>query len=255
MNKFKKYKIVFTSDLRSDKVNIKEIASRRRVGNELEKISKNKWKQLVIKAKSDGKKLWESEVYRFETVKFSGGNLNFTVSTIPFSVRLGMNSFTDRVKKLGLDFASLGLFSSCFVLTKDKKYLFIEKSDKYYTNRKYSFIGGVISKSERVLKNGQDLFGVVAKEIVEESTISPSKIRNLRLRDGYITENYNFCLLFEAELKVTFKELKESFSKKKIDEALNIIGIGRKELPDFIKKLPDKDLPKFEILNLGGTEA
>lgn len=244
-----KIKTLFKGNLRPEDVIIREVKSGRKIDKDLEKLAAGKWQEIVEKAHLENKKVWDSEIYRLEKV-ISNGATTLWVSTIKYSTRVAMREFTELIKKLGLKYAPMGMYSSCFVKTSDDKYLFIEKSDKYFTTRKYSFIGGVISKSEKIIKDDKDLFESVKREINEEIKVPSKNISSLILKAGYVTETFNFCLVFEAKLKVTVEELKEIFYKKKIDEAVNIIGIERDQLPDFIAMLPENDRPKFKVIGL-----
>lgn len=245
------YRIVFNSKTELDKVVIQEQASTRKINSELEELCKTKWQDIQLEAKSKGSGVWDSEVYRFEKAELNNNLLHLTVSTIPFSIRLAMNSYTDRVGILGSNYAPFGMFTSCFVRTSDEKLLFIERSGKFFSDRKIAFIGGVLSKTEAILSNRADLFNEVLKELSEEIYVESSLVETIRLTSGYITENFNFCLIFDIRLQETFEEVRDTFKKKMSEgEAANVIGITRDQLREFASTLPTKDAIKFEIMGL-----
>lgn len=244
------YKVLFSNKhLVSNDVIIEEVESKREINNELESSCRGEWRKIIAEAKEQGRKIWESRIYRFESCRWSGNQVFFNFSTIPFSIRFSLNQFTNRIRDLGFEYAALGLFSSCFVETADNKFVFIKKSRKYYTLRQYSFIGGVLSKDERELKNGQDLFREVQKEISEEIGCEID-IKNIFLEAGYITENFNFCLIFYAKTDLFFSNLSKLF-KNGDGETARVIGIEHHKLVEFSRKyLLPKDYVKFDMVEL-----
>ncbi len=243
------YKIVFKDFLAAKSIVIKEVVSSRIIDSNLEKKCKDKWKTMIIDAKQKGKKLWDSDVYRFESGEIKNGILYLKVSTVPFSIRFPMNFYTEQLENLGANYGSMGMFTSCFVKTLDNKFIFIEKSGKYYSNKKVSFVGGVLSKTEKILLNGKDLFNEVLKEVREEIGISGVDIDKKIFRCIYITNDKNVCLIFDIFLNKAFNELKNKFSIKNDGEAKELIGITEFEFKNFIKKIDKKDAVKFSVMN------
>lgn len=250
------YTTVFTSNLSAVDVKVKEIVCSRKIDSNLEDACAEAWQKKVETALEQGQQLWDSELYRFERAKLKDGILDLKISTIPFSSRFGMNECTELISKLGIDYAPLGIFTSCFVWTSDGKMLFIKKSLKYLSNRPHraSFIGGVLSKSEKIIKSGEDMFKEVLKEIKEETSLE-APLDALRLRAGYITENYNFCLVFEIHLEISAAEAEIIFSapagKIGDGEALALVVVDTEHIPLFVEQeLLPRDIPKFEILGM-----
>ncbi len=243
------YTIVFKNDIREDSILIKEMSSSRKIDDSLEHLCTETWQKTVEEASLKGQKLWDSEVYRFQGVSEENGKTVLTVGTIPFSIRFAMNKHTALVRQLGEAYYPLGMYTSCLVKTKDDKYIFIEKSNKFYTDKKYAFVGGILSKSERIISSGADLFASAKIEIVEELGLSQSHIADTVLSAGYKTENCNFCLLFNITITCTFDEVQEYFAQETDGEAKNIIGITQSELPVFAKNLEDKDKIRLKVLD------
>lgn len=245
--------VLFSGTRSPADVFIKEVDSTRMIDATLEEKCKRAWDTMLIEAAQAKRKLWDSDIYRFESADKNGKKLNLSLSTIPFSIRLGMNMHTNEIKRLGTAYASQGIFTSCFVQTTDNVYIFLEKSEHYFTPKKISFIGGVVSKSERTLINGRDLFEEVGKEIKEEIGVYIRNIDHIHLKTGYRTENFNVCFLFEVLVPFTFSEVQEIFSKDHGDEAKNIIGFSRDTLASRISLFEPKDAVKFKILDLVET--
>jgi hypothetical protein len=206
---------------------------------------------MLLDAKNKHKELWNSEIYRFESVDIKNGVVNLNISTILFSTVLPMNKYIRANKDFDSKFAPLGMFTSCFIRTTDNKYIFLKKSDKYYSTKKISFIGGTLSKTEKILTTGNDLFNEARKEIKEEIGLDESDIKSLVLKSGYVTENFGFCLLFEAVLRCDFNTAKDRFKLYNDGEGSDIIGVDEKKLIDYTKgNLDEFDVTKINILKL-----
>jgi hypothetical protein len=217
--------VLFRGNWFSNQISVHIEQSTRRLNNSLEKNSKDTWEEMLKEARSRGSKLWDSTVYRFESFKEKDGEISLHFSTIPFSTRLGMNKHTNQVKALGKKYAPMGLFSSCLVETADNDYVFIEKSTKFYTDKKYAWVGGVFSESELTLNNGDDLLSAVKAEILEELGLSSEQIGPLTLEAGYTTDNWNVCMLFGTKISITSEQLAIIFTKKNDGEAKELLFI------------------------------
>ena len=210
-----------------------EVASTRKIDSRLEKLAEQEWKKLVRKCKKEGRRIWDSQLYRLEKLENYAGKVSFTVSTIPFSVRIGLRKFSGEIKKKGLAYAPLGMFTRCLVKSREGKFLFIEKSDKYFATRKFSWIGGVLSKTEREIKGGDDLFAETKKEIKEET--GAREIEEIFLKGGYVTQSFNFCLFFEARLRETVPQLRQRLKHLRQPETKRLIVVDEEEMGEFIK--------------------
>jgi hypothetical protein len=248
--KIKNYTIIFAGALTAEQVSIQERQTTRLIDVDLQTRAEKHWQNMLAEASVQGKKIWDSQVYRFESGTIKDNQLHLQLSTIPFSIRVALNKETKRLGELGEFFFPLGMYTSIILHTADGQYVFIEKSDKYFTNKRFAFVGGVLSKSEKVLTSGQDLFDEVSKELKEELGLSDIHIDSVLLRAGYRTENYNFCLLFEVTLTETLVEVQSLFAAGNDGEAKRVIGIEPKELGSFVQLLEDKDKIKFEILDM-----
>ncbi len=244
------YSIIFKHDYLPSQITFTEVPSSRKIDPILEASCKARWVELIHEAKESGKQIWDSETYRFELAQVGPDGLSLVLSTIPFSIWRSMNFVIDKVQQLGLSYSSKGMYSSCFFLTSDGKYVFIEDSGKYLNRRPIMFIGGVLSKSEKELKSGFDLFNEAEKEVIEEAGAHQEDIESTVLNAGYITESYNICLIFTIKLSITFDQLVERFNQNNDGEAKGLIGITKSGLSEFAKQLNKKELPKFELMGL-----
>jgi len=230
-------------------ITLSRVKSSRKINSSLENICKQKWNEKLIRLNKTKTKLWDSEVYRFEKIYQIKNSLIINVSTIPLSIRLMMNNFTEKIQKLGLNYAPLGMFFSCFVLTKDCYFLFVKKSQYFYFDRKFAFIGGILSKTENNNTSKCNIFNEVKKEMKEEIGVINQNIDSLNLLGHYKTSNFNFCLLFKIKLNITIEEALNGFSNRTEQEIEKIIPVHKNNLQNFIlQNMSAKDSIKFSFL-------
>lgn len=238
--------ILFNGSWSKSDVSIQETTSSRIISNEIEDLAQKSWKESLFEAKKKGQKIWDSLIYRFEDSQVKNETLRLSVSTIKYSTRVGMNRLTARIKSLGVSYAPQGMFSSCLVKTKEGKYIFIKKSNKYWTNKKVSWVGGIFSQDEVPLAHGEDLFKAVKNEVCEEIGIPYKYLDDTRLHFGFLTRNWNVCLLFKINLSLTADEIEDYYDKYSDDEASGILFVD-KNLTEIWKEMPSRDKVKFEL--------
>jgi hypothetical protein len=242
--------VIFQGNYSQDQVSIDEVESTRLINEDLESKCKDRWNESLQQAATEGKQIWDSTVYRYENSLVKEDSLELNLSTIPFSMRWSMNSFTADIATLGLEYAARGMYTSCFVITHDNKYVFIEDAGKHLNRRKYMFVGGTLSKTEKELDTGEDLFNEARKECIEEAGAKPADINSVVLNAGYITNSYSVCLIFTVTLNITFNELVERFNESNDGEAKGLIGVEKEELRKFALGLDVKEHVKFRLLGL-----
>ncbi len=237
---------LFSGSWLMDNVNVQEISSSRIISNKLDDLAQKNWRVSLSEAKKRGQKIWDSLVYRFEDSQVEDGVLQLSVSTIKYSTRIEMNRLTDDVQSLGRPYASQGMFSSCLIKTKEGKYIFIKKSNKYWTSKKVSWVGGIFSQDEVQLIHGKDLFKAVKNEIHEEIGVPYKYLDEVRLHFGYLTQNWNVCFLFKINLDLTVTEVKSYYEKYSDDEASEILFVD-KNLTEIWKDMSPRDKVRFEL--------
>ena len=242
--------ILFDGRWTAQNIEVNEIQSTRLVDRNLESALSVSWNNTVDAARKEGKKVWDSDVYRFEHLELSMEKLYLYFSIIPFSVRLEMNKYTEKIRQLGQSYGAKGLFSSCLVKTVDGYFVFVLKSDTYLTQKKYAWVGGVLSKSEEIIRSGSDLFRSAEREVFEELGVKKEHITETTLRVGYLTENWNVCLLFFVQLSLTKNELQKQFESFSDDEAKDLVFINENDNNDSLSIFEEKDRIKFVLMGV-----
>ena len=203
--------------------------SSRKIDQTIEEKVKQVWQQKIKEAKGSGKKIWDQLVYRLEKIDVKKNTCKLEFSTIPFSIRSSINDFTNDLVKKGEEYLPMAAYSSIFIETADGKFVFGEKSDKYFTNRKYSYIGGVFNKSEE-RDDGVDLFAASSDEVKEELGIDDSDFEEFNLLGGLRTESWNVALVFYCKLKLTKDEISEKFKERNELELKSLFFVGKEEV-------------------------
>ena len=227
--------ILFSRKYKVDNVQFKfEEVSNRKQSEALEDKCKTEWQIMLENAEKEGKKVWDQDVFRLESFNVDT-NVNLNFSTIPFSVRYAMNKFTDDVLALGQEYYPMACDSAIFVKTADGKYVFIQKSDKLLSRRKFSFIGGVFNRAkDKTFSENNELFNSAITEINEELGIQLSIDNNLELRGAFINQTCNVCFVFEHTLELTEEQIQESFAKNHDEEVESLIFVEPNNLEDFV---------------------
>lgn len=233
---------------KTSSVSISHILSTRKIDDKLENAAKITWEQDCNQAVASGKQMWDSNLYRLEDISNTNNQTQIIFSEIKYSIRKTLSKFTTEIENLGLDYASKGCFSSLFIKTRDNKYVFIEKSDKYITNKKYSFVGGVMCKDECEINTVDALFFSAEKEITEEIGVDLKHILNNELVSVYLTDTFNYCFLYITTIELTFEEVLDAFKKSNDGEAKAVIGIDDMNIETFKKQMDEKDQVKFDWL-------
>lgn len=203
----------------------------RKINKALESKCKKIWSEIKKESYKSGKEVWDSIVYRLNNIEVRNDAIRLHLGTIPFSTRLALNQCTNDLITLGEGYHPMALYTSVFVKTKDNYYVFIEKSDKLHSNRRTSFVGGILSKSEKIVNNGQDLFESVRNELVEELGLDIDKLRRFRMLGGFINRTLNVCLLFKCNLSLGMKDVEKAFCvnhEQEVDKLIFMKDIKKK---------------------------
>lgn len=227
-----KSKILFKGNFSKKVVTCKyNEVSFRKIDSVIEKKAKQIWQQKIQEAKDSGKKIWDQPVYRLEKFHVSQKTCELEFSTIPFSIRLSIKDYTNDLIKKGEEYLPMAVYSSIFVETNDGKFVFGEKSDRYFANRKYSYIGGVFNRSEKYDEEA-DFFAASCNEVKEELGIDGGDVEKISLLGAIRTESCNVALVFYCRLKLTEAEITKKFSKRNELELKSLFFAKRKNLRD-----------------------
>ncbi len=246
-------KILFQGSFSAQDVTCKfHKVSSRKIDPGIEEKTKQIWQQKLKEAKKQGKKIWDQPVYRLERFQVDGNVCQLELSTIPFSIRSSIKEFTDDLAKKGEEYLPMAIYSSIFIETADHDFVFGEKSDKYVTNRKYSYIGGVFNKSAD--KNDKNLFAAASDEIKEELGIEDKDVEEIRLFGALRTESGNLALVLYCQLKLTKNEVIKKFEKRNELEMENLFFAKKDEVRSVAENKIGKELEFVDIFEQSSNE-
>jgi len=220
--------------------------SSRKIDPTIERKAKLRWQEILKEAKAKGKKIWDQPVYRLERFEVDLGKCVLEFSTIPFSLRTALMSYSDEISNKGTEYFPMATYSSTFVETKNGDLVYCEKSGRYMVNRKYTYIGGVFNRSEG---NNEkvDLFRESLKEVIEELDINRSDIRLFRLLGAFKSETQNVGFVFYCKLNLTSNKLLKKFADRVDDELNNLIIVGKDKAYHMGVDIIGKEVEMVEI--------
>ena len=220
--------------------------SPREIDPQIERKAKHLWNEKVQEASAKGQKIWDAKVYRLDHFE-AGEKCKLNFSTIPFSIRMGLQTCTSELASLGESFLPKATYTSVFIETDDNVFVFGSKSDKYNTTRTFTYIGGVFNHVENVETN---LFESVESEILEELGISQSEIKTLLLIGAFQSKTANVGFIFYCKLSISFETLQRICDKREDFELKTIHFVQRDDIRDFCTKRIGKEDEMVDIFDL-----
>lgn len=247
-------KILFLGNFSKNEVICKYLSgSQRKIDPKIEKQAKQTWQRNLKTARKLGRKMWDQPVYRLDEYSVGGGGCRLAFSVIPFSIRSGLMDFSKELVKKGKDYFPMATYSSIFVETADGKFLFGVKSDKFLTNRHFSYIGGVFNRVDGDCFTPQ-LFESALNETREELGVIAKDIDEFKLIGAFRSRTFNVGFIFYCKLKHLAATAKIAFDKKHDLELKNLAIVDKDDLEDFCVNKIGKEVEMFRIFERFANE-
>jgi endo-beta-N-acetylglucosaminidase D len=77
----KNYTVIFAGTLTAEQVSIQEQQTTRLIDVDLQRRAEQHWQNMLTEASVQGKKIWDSQVYRFESGTIKDNQLHLQLST------------------------------------------------------------------------------------------------------------------------------------------------------------------------------
>lgn len=249
-----KPKILFQASFSKNEVICEYLPeSQRKIDPLIEKLAKQIWQGNLKAAQKLGKKMWDQPVYRLGNFVIDRDVCRLTFSVIPFSIRIGLMDFSDKLAKKGKDYFPMATYSSIFIETADGKFIYGVKSDKFVTNRRFSYIGGVFNRAE---SDGftPPLFESAVDEVREELGVLTKDIEKFKLIGAFRSRTGNVGLIFYCKLKHSVSSAQKVFAKKHDLELKNLAIVEKSDLKDFCVNKIGKEVEMFKIFERFANE-
>lgn len=231
-------KIIFKATIPVQQIKIKRInSSSREINTELETKLKMVWENTLKKAKEEGARAWDSQMYRLENSEYSDNSLFLSISTIPYSIATSTTDYKKEIIALGEKYYTNGLFVSSLVKTKDNKFIFGNLSGNTINQNKIDLVGGVLSQDERQLESGNDLLEVLLTELTEEINVSRNEVSLSNVIGMIMTDKFQISIVFSTELNITSEKVKSKYELHNDNEFKELIFIDQDNLPNYLLAL------------------
>lgn len=230
--------VLFKENYLPDDLTIHQVPSSRKTDPDLETKIQQNWLQIEKEALEQGKKIWDSEIYRLEHFEITKkARLTLHLSTIAFSTIQGMSKYIDGIALLGPEYYSKSIFANAIIHTSDNKFVIGQNSGITVNSHEYELIGGILSKSEQTIANGFDIFSAIHKELLEEVNILSEHIVESRLIGGILTHKSRVGLLFFIQLDLSESTVRALFREKNDGELRDVMFFEKNALAEFLNNL------------------
>jgi len=246
----RKPKILLKKKINFNEVFIVEESSNRRADPLLDKKAMVIWQERLIEAEKNNQRAWDSVTYRLNSFNFKKGKFLLNCGLMNFSLRNTLKSMPE-LDSYSEDYLPKGLAIGGFIETTDNYFIFGIRSGKTLGGKgDVDFIGGILSKDEKVVENGEDLKTVLFSEIVEEIGIGRENILTSFILGLISSESGNVIILAYSTTNLSKQQVLESFKDMGDEEMANLIFVKKDKLEDFLKSLSNYRCKAVEFLKL-----
>lgn len=217
-------------------IDIVKVTSTREINSQIEADVAVVWKEKYREAIQQGKKIWDSDLYRFEKLEIKDNKVVLTLSIVKFNFVYGFQNSTYFQSSNPTYFAqhfSVG----AMIKTKDNKFIFGERGNKTVAMGKIDIIGGALSADEFQLTSGEDIQKALSKEIKEEINISPEHIKSNHLIGMISSFTSNVIILSQINLDVDSTEVIQTFKLTNDEEMKKLLFIDEEKVNDYLISL------------------
>jgi 8-oxo-dGTP pyrophosphatase MutT (NUDIX family) len=191
------------------------------------------WHDIVAEMQEKGRKIWNAELYRLEALTRTDTALHVDLSTIEVKEIHASQRIAGEYD-LGESYCTCNIFVASFIETSDGYFIFGRTNTNTLNAGRIDLIGGALSKSERIVETGDDLFLAAIAEIEEELNVPREAVQSGRLCAILKTPRSYVGVIFHARLDLNRKGFEEHFGARENDEITEAILVERSELGAFL---------------------
>lgn len=225
--------IIFSGRVEAENITVTHLPTTKNRSSELAHNLDRLWDEEVAEMTAKGRKIWNAELYRLEDFRYSCSTLSVDLSTIEVreihaSIRLSGES--DR----GESYRPRSIFVASFIETSDGKFIFGRTNANTLTAGRIDLIGGSLSKTERPVTNGADLFRSALSEIEEELNVGAVDVESGHLCAILKTPRSFVGMIFHVRLNIDLVQFERRFRARDNDEITEAVAVDRNDLSSFL---------------------
>ncbi len=220
--------------------------SNRKIDPGIESQLEDLWQQKLKRAAEEGRTIYNGLSYRLNSFNKDQNTLTVDLSILEYKVRDGLidvPGFLD----LPEDYYRKGCYTTATVRTSDDRYLMVELSGKSMNMNTIDLLGGIM-ETEPEVRDGNDIFRSMYKELEEEALITEKDIADSYLRSLYLERRTNICFYFEVVLNISSEEIANRFETMASDQDIKSIKAFTKS--EYLAALQNHNPNKQLILEL-----
>lgn len=186
-----------------------------------------RWEELVMRARTAGKSIWDSLLNRFEPYEINDDNLSLFVSTISFKEALVWARYEPH------DHERIPFPLSAVVLptTSDGLCLLgLRSSSLIYRDGEPCLIGGILSVDEGNISSLTDIEDALRRELQEEANVDPRMLSSFAMHGAIRTSRGGVVLVFTCRVETSAEEVQCVFNRRNDGELTAILTLSPSEL-------------------------
>ncbi|MDW9817154.1 hypothetical protein GOB25_19175 [Sinorhizobium meliloti] len=224
--------IIFSGRVEAENITVNHLPTTKNRSSELEDNLDRLWDEEVAEMTDKGRKIWNAELYRLEDFRYSCSSLSVDLSTI--EIKEIHASRLSGESDLGESYRPRSIFVASFIETNDGKFVFGRTNANTLTAGRIDLIGGSLSKTERPVTNGADLFRSALSEIEEELNVGAVDVKSGHLCAIVKTPRSFVGMIFHVRLNIDLAQFDRRFRARNNDEITEAVAVDRNDLSSFL---------------------
>ena len=234
------YKTIKHFKFEPNQIEIKEIPIKYDRNKYLQKEINDFWQEMDKKAKSEGKRIWDSQIYTLSDYRLLGDHILMKLGVINYRTYFYFRNHPDKLEGAKLD---PGLGVGALIKTTDDKYIF-GVPNTAFNDSSYVIIGGGCVKSEMEIHGWEDFMECFYKELLEEIGVDKSHVTSAML-SGFIGVPNTVQAILKIELDMSSEEVIAAHKKENDGEISNVIAYTKEEI---FEKFGESEDSKDKVL-------
>lgn len=225
-----------------DEVVVEPVSNSLKLTSDLAGAIKDKWQKVKETAEANDQEIWDDPMQRFEELIETDDELRLRMSQTYFSTRYSLRSLLDEGKT---SVKTYGAYVHCLTETNDEWYVFGEKSGKYVSDHKHTFIGGVLDYDG---DRPRTPFEVARIELSEEAGVDSGAIDTLKLVGMYESNHGSIGMTMAVRLSIGRTEILDVFAQKTDKELAGLAFVRKDEVIPYMRDVLQRGEAEVETV-------